>query len=104
MLTDVFLWLGVALSLVSCLGVLVARSVYDRLHFLGPISLGAVCIAVATLVHNGFSLVGDKALLAAAGLLVCSPVLIHAAGRAARITAHGEWQVQPDEPIDVEES
>lgn len=103
MLTDVFLWLGVALSLVSCLGLLISRSVYDRLHFLGPITLGALCIAVAALVHNGFSLIGDKALLAAAGLLICSPALTHAAGRAARITAHGDWRVQADEPIDVED-
>ena len=101
--TDVFLWLGVVLSMISCLGLLVARSVFDRLHFLAPITLGGVCIAVAVVVRHSFSLVGDGAILVAVQLVVFSPVLTHAAGRAARITQHGDWRIQPGEKIEIEE-
>jgi multisubunit Na+/H+ antiporter MnhG subunit len=100
---DVFLWLGVVLSLISCVGLLVARSVFDRLHFLGPITLGGVCVAVAVVVHNSFSLVGDQAVLVAVLVMVCSPVLTHAAARAARIMLRGDWRIQPSEAIEIEE-
>lgn len=102
-ITDVFLWLAVALCLVSCIGLLVAPTVLDRLHFLGPSVLGGVCLAVAVLVQNSFSLVGDQALLVAFLLLVCSPVLTHAAARAARAVDHGTWRIRPDESVEFRE-
>lgn len=100
---NVFLWLGVALVLVSCLGVLVYRSAYQRLHFSSPLTLAAICIAVAVVIHEDFSLVGDKAILIAAFLLVASPLLVHACGRAARQAERGDWRIGEDEEIEVEE-
>lgn len=100
---DVFLWLGVVLSLISCVGLLVARSVFDRLHFLAPSTLGGVCIAVAVVVQTSFSMVGDQAILVAVELVVFSPVLTHAAARAARIMRHGDWRIQAHEGIEIEE-
>ncbi len=100
---NVFLWLGVALVLVSCLGVLAYRSAYDRLHFTAPLNLGAICIAVAVVIHEDFSMVGDKALLIAAFLLGAAPLLSHATGRAARYTERGDWRIGSEEEIEVEE-
>ncbi|MHB1838009.1 MAG: cation:proton antiporter [Solirubrobacteraceae bacterium] len=91
-IVDVLLWLGVALVLVSCLGVLVVRQVYDRLHFSAPAVLGALLIAAAVVVQKSFSLVGDKAILVAIFLLVGSPLLTHVTGRAARTAERGDWR------------
>ena len=98
-----FLWLGVALVLISCIGVLVFGSVYDRLHFTAPSTLGAICVAIAVVIHEDFSLIGNKALLIAAFLLVASPLLAHATGRAGRIAERGSWQLGSDENVEVEE-
>lgn len=102
-LVNVFLWLGVVLVLMSCLGVLVFPSVYDRLHFTAPITLGAFCIAIAVLIHEDFSLVGNKALLIAVFMLSTSPLITHATGRAARFAERDDWRIAEDEQIEVEE-
>jgi monovalent cation/proton antiporter MnhG/PhaG subunit len=86
----VLLILGVGIELVCCLGVLVMRGVYDRLHYTGPASFGAVLIAAAVVVREGLlSQISTKAVLIAATLLVVSPVLVHVTGRAARLRATG---------------
>jgi len=102
-ISDVFLWVGVGLNLIACLGVLVMREVYARLHFSSPAVLGAICIAVAVVVKDSFSTVGDNTILVAVFLLVVSPVLTHAAARASRIAAHGDWRLGPQEHVEVEE-
>lgn len=102
-LTDVFLWLGVGLTAISCLGVVAMRDVYERLHFSAPGVLGAVCVAVAVVIKDSFSLVGDQAVLIAVFLLIASPILTHATARAARVDAHGEWGLRPEEEVEVEE-
>jgi monovalent cation/proton antiporter MnhG/PhaG subunit len=103
-LTVVFLWLGVVLMLISCLGVLVMRDAYARLHFSSPALLGVVCIAVAVVINASFSLVGDKTILIAVFLLVVSPLLTHATGRACRVDRLGHWPLTSEEPVDVEET
>jgi multicomponent Na+:H+ antiporter subunit G len=88
--TAVLLVCGVAVVVACCVGVAVMRGAYARLHFTAPAGLGALLIAVAIVVQEGFSLIGDKALLIAAFVLVTSPVLSHITGRAARIRAASE--------------
>jgi monovalent cation/proton antiporter MnhG/PhaG subunit len=101
-LVTVLLILGVGIELVCCLGVLVMRGVYDRLHYTGPASFGAVLIAAAVVIREGvLSQIGAKAVLIAVVLLVVSPALVHATARAARLRERGELQAQPNE---VEES
>ena len=100
---EIFLWLGVALAFVGAIGVLAFHNAYDRLHFGAPVVLAAICIAIATVIQTSFSLISDKAILVAAFLLVSSPILTHATGRAGRTAEHGNWEIQPDEEIEVEE-
>ena len=94
---EAFLWLGVALTLIGCLGVVLMKSVYDRLHFTSPTTLGAACIAIAVVVQKSFSLVGDKSILIAVLLIALSPLLTHATGRAARVVEHGDWRMGEEE-------
>ncbi len=91
---------GAALELTCCLGVLVMRGPYDRLHYAGAASFGAVLLAGAVFAQEGFSLVGNKALLLAAFLLVSSPVLVHATARAARIRERGDLGLAPSEEVE----
>jgi multicomponent Na+:H+ antiporter subunit G len=102
-IAEILLLIGVALNLIAAIGVLVMRDAYDRLHFPAVATLGAVFIAASVLVEKSFSLVGDEAALAAVFLLVASPVLTHATARAIRIAEHGDWRVQEQEGIEVEE-
>lgn len=83
---------GVLLCLVSVLGVLVMRDVYDRLHYVGLAGYGALLVAIGIVVQESFSLIGDKALATAAILLAGGPVMVHVTARTARIREHGDWR------------
>jgi multicomponent Na+:H+ antiporter subunit G len=92
-MNDVIVFLlvvGVAIELFCCLGALVMRGAYARLHYGAPVGLGALLLALAIVFRQGFSLIGDKALLIAVFVLVSSPVLSHVTARAARIREHGD--------------
>jgi multicomponent Na+:H+ antiporter subunit G len=99
----VLLALGVGIEVLCGLGVLAMSSVYDRLHYVGAASFGALLVALAVLVRDSFSLIADKALLVALFLVASGPIMSHATARAARIHEHGHWSVQESERIDVEE-
>jgi multicomponent Na+:H+ antiporter subunit G len=73
---------GVALELLCCAGVLLMRGAFDRLHFAGATTAGALLIGAAVVVRDSFSLIGSRAILTGAFLLVSSPVLTHATARA----------------------
>jgi monovalent cation/proton antiporter MnhG/PhaG subunit len=89
---------GVAITLFSCLGVLVMRDAYDRLHYAGPAGvLAPVAIAAAVVLEERLSAAGIKALLVALVLVATNPVLGHATARAARIREFGSWTVQEHE-------
>ncbi len=90
---------GVAVELFCVLGVVVMRGALARLHYTAPAALGALLIAVAITVREGFSLVANKALLIAVFLVLTAPVLAHAIARAARIRERGHLDPPaPEEP------
>ena len=93
---------GVGLELLAVAGVAAMADVYDRLHFLAPSALGGIPIAAAVLVARGPSLIGLKAIVLVAILLVSSPILVHATARVARIAEQGDWRAGPEEDIEVE--
>jgi monovalent cation/proton antiporter MnhG/PhaG subunit len=87
------LTVGVVVELACCLGVLLMRGVYDKLHFTAPATtIGSLAIALAVIVQESFSQAGLKALLIFLILLVANPVLTHATARAARVRQYGTWQ------------
>lgn len=90
---------GVALELFCVLGVVVMRGALSRLHYTSPAALGVLLMAVAIAVHEGFSLIANKALLIAVFLMATAPVLAHAIARAARIRERGQLDsLAPEEP------
>jgi multicomponent Na+:H+ antiporter subunit G len=95
---DVLLGLAVAVVLMSSLGVLVMRDVYQKLHFVTPVSLIApALVAVAVLVQQGFSENTVETWLALLFLVVAGPFLTHATIRAARIRETGDWRRRSDD-------
>jgi multicomponent Na+:H+ antiporter subunit G len=99
----VLLVVGTGTLVLSALGVLVMRNVYDRLHYVGSASVGAALVCIAVTVRESFSLIGNKTLLIAFFLLVSGPVLVHATARAARIRERGSWSVEEGEKVEVSE-
>lgn len=90
--------LGVGITLLSCVGVLVMRNPYDRLHYTAPAAvLAPVAIAAAVVLEERLSAAGIKAVLVAIVLVTTNPVLGHATARAARIRQFGEWTVREEE-------
>lgn len=94
-IVDVLLFAGVALLLLCALGVLVMSSAYAKLHYASATGWGALLVALAIVVRESLSLIGDKALLTAMALVVCGPVLSHVTARAGRIRERGAWNPQP---------
>jgi multisubunit Na+/H+ antiporter MnhG subunit len=93
---DALLGLAVSVVLLSSLGVLVMRDVYQKLHFVTPISLIApALVAVAVLVQQGYSENTAETCLALF-LFVSGPFLTHATIRAARIREVGDWRLRND--------
>ena len=96
-LVVVLLILGGAFVLISALGVLVMRGTYDRLHYTDTAGFGAVLLAAAIVVREGFSEISVKAVLLAAVFIVFSPVVAPVLGRAARLREHGDLRARSHE-------
>ena len=90
-LVDLFLALGVAVQLISCVGVVAFPDVFDRLHYAGtattvsPLLIGAAVLTRYTTSTGGISTIVVMALL-----VVLGPVLAIATARAARRIDFGQ--------------
>jgi multisubunit Na+/H+ antiporter MnhG subunit len=92
LVATILLVAGVVLELFAVLGLVVMRNAFDRLHYVGLAGYGGVLIAIAILVRESWSLIGDKALLTGALLLFIGPVLVHATMRSLRTRERGDWR------------
>jgi len=88
----VLLIAGGSIELLAVLGLCVMRDVYDRIHYVGLAGFGALLIAVAIVVCESFSLIGDKALLVGVVLVTSGPVLVHTTMRSFLIRERGDWR------------
>lgn len=88
---------GGLLELIAVLGLCVMRDAYDRLHYVGVAGFGALLIAVAIVVREGFSLIGDKALLVGAVLVLAGPILVQTTVRSLLIREDGDWRTRARE-------
>jgi multisubunit Na+/H+ antiporter MnhG subunit len=85
LIVDVLVGLGVAGAVLSTFGVVVMRSVFDRLHYAMALStIPPLLVAVAVLVWEGWTASGLGALVAAAFMFVLNPAAAIAVARAAR--------------------
>ena len=85
------IWLGVAVELVCCVGLLVMRNAIDRLHFAGAATvIGPALVAAAVCVREGFFTVnGFNAVAVALMLGLLGGALSIATARAIRLRARG---------------
>jgi multisubunit Na+/H+ antiporter MnhG subunit len=88
----VLLIVGGALEVLAVLGLVTMRDTYDRLHYVGLAGFGVLLVAIAIVVYESFSLIGDKALAAGAAFVVFGPVLVHTTARSLRIREYGDWR------------
>lgn len=98
-LVAVLVVVGVVCTWVSVVGLLVTHGVFDRLHYVGPAGMGAVCVAAAVIVDDPGGAVAVQAAVVGVFVVIVSPVLVHATARAARIAGRGAWQRGDDEAI-----
>lgn len=96
----ILLVLGVGLQVVACIGVAAMRDTYARLHYPGVAAFGLAAIAAAIAVDAGPSMIADKALAAAAVVLVTGPLLTHVTARSARRRRLGDWTIRPGEQVE----
>jgi multisubunit Na+/H+ antiporter MnhG subunit len=88
----VLLVAGGAVQLLAVLGMCAMRDVYDRLHYVGLAGFGTLLIAVAIVVRESFSLIGNKALLVGALMVLAGPVVVQTTARSLLIREHGDWR------------
>jgi multisubunit Na+/H+ antiporter MnhG subunit len=91
---DVLLVAGGVLEVLAVLGLCLMRDVYDRLHYVGLAGFGALLVAVAILVRESFSLIGNKALLVGVLVVISGPVLAQTTARSLLIREHGDWRAR----------
>jgi multisubunit Na+/H+ antiporter MnhG subunit len=96
----ILLCAGTGLGVVATLGVAVMRDWQDRLHYAGLSAYSVVLVALAILVRESFSLIGDKALLTALVMLIAGPVMAHVTMRSGRIRTLGDWSREVDRELD----
>ncbi len=94
---------GVVLEVIAVLGVSVMRDVLDRLHYVSLAGFGALLVAISIVCAESFSLIGDKALLTGALLVLTGPVLVHATARSLRARALGDWRERIEEHREEDE-
>jgi len=88
---------GGLLELIAVLGLCVMRDAYDRLHYVGVAGFGALLIALAIVVRESFSLIGDKALLVGVVLVLTGPILVQTTVRSLLIRQLGDWRIRARE-------
>ncbi len=90
----VLVWSGCAVTVLSCVGLLRTRNVYDALHLLAPVSsLGGPLIAVGLMIQNGWSLTSAQVAVIAVLLLTTGTAATIATAR----VAHEKERGTPDE-------
>ena len=95
---DILLGLAVALELACCIGVVAARTTFDRLHYASAgATVPAFLVVAAVLVREHVSSGGLQAIVAGALLFFLYPVLLTATARAARRIDYGDVSALPEE-------
>jgi monovalent cation/proton antiporter MnhG/PhaG subunit len=95
---DVLVGAGVAGELLCCVGLVVMRDVFDRLHYvMASTTVPPFLIAAAVVVEEDWTQPSINALLIAAVLFVANPVLVSATARTARMRRFGQMEARPED-------
>ena len=97
---EVLLAIAVIVSWLCCLGLLLMKDFYEKLHYMSSVTtISAFCVLAAVVIEEGWGQATIKTVLVFLTLLVMNAVLSHATARAARIRALGHWTPDPNEEI-----
>ena len=97
---QVLLGIAVVSALLSSLGILIMRGVYEQLHYLAPVTtVSAFFLLAAVVVRQGWGQATIKTTLVCLMLLLINAVLTHAIARADRVRRLGTWTPQTSEKI-----
>ena len=97
---EALVWLAVATSLVSCLGIVVMKNLYERLHYMATVStVAVVTLLIAVVIEQGWGQAAIKMSLIVLVLVPMNAVLAHATARAARVREFGQWQPAEGEKV-----
>ena len=88
---------GGIVELLAVLGLCVMRNTSDRLHYVGLASVGALLVGVAIVFREGFSQIGDGALLTGGILIFTGPVLVQTTMRSFLVRQHGDCRAFIDD-------
>jgi len=88
---------GGLLELIAVLGICVMRDAYDRFHYVGLAGFGGFLMCLAVVIRESFSLIGNKALLVGAILVLTGPVLAQTTVRSLLIREYGDWRAKARE-------
>jgi len=98
LIVDLLLAAGVGVELICCIGVVLMRNAFDRLHYAGAATtLGPILIGGAVLVRESVSAGGLQTIATVAFLFLLAPVVQIATARAARRIQYGQVQALAEE-------
>jgi monovalent cation/proton antiporter MnhG/PhaG subunit len=101
LIVDVLLGLGIGAEVVCCLGMVVMRNAFDRLHYgAAATTIGPLLIGAAVLVRESVSSAGLETIAIVAVLFLLNPVVETATARAARRLEFGRVEPLPEERVE----
>ncbi len=87
------IWLGVAFTMLGCLGLVRFPDLYNRMQAATKcVTLGTCGIMVGIFLLSGFCTLGIKALVCAVFVLITMPVAAHALGRGSLVFGIRLWK------------
>lgn len=96
----ILLAIAVVVTLISCLGLVLMKDFYQRLHYMAPVStISAFCVLAAVVVQEGWGQATLKTIIIVLVLFFMNATLTHATARAARVRQLGHWTADPKEDI-----
>lgn len=97
---EALVWLAVVTSLVCCLGIVLMKDLFERLHYMATVStVATVALLAAVVIEQGWGQAAIKMSLIVIVLFLMNAVLTHATARAARVRDYGHWQPAEGEKI-----
>ncbi len=97
---EVLLAICVVSAWICCLGIVILKDFYERLHYMATVStVSMIALLAAVVVEEGWGQATIKTILIALVVFVMNAVLTHATARAARIRELGHWTPDPNENI-----
>lgn len=98
---EVLLWFAVAVAWLSCLGMLFMDDIFEKLHYLAPVTTVSIfAVLTAVVIEEGAGQAAMKTIVIAVVLLLINAVISHTTARAHRIQELGDWKPLEGESFD----